>query len=248
MEVKLHTNPITEDQEHFHIEIPGQACEAISLERYFQLHKYLKENHEDNFNFTRLDLAFDHLDFKPIDVENALIDGKVRTLAKRESIKIVRSPFQNQDSGEPGTHTVELGSNHSDRMITVYNKRGFTRLEFQTRRKRANLIANQLLDCEDENVWFSIMLAHLLDFVDFETDWWSAFKNTQGRANKKVSSAREVTTEKLVNWIDKQVSPALSALEDAYPGKLIPMIIERGRKKRGKKYDAIFLENHEKQD
>ena len=248
LEFKLYTSPITAEQEHFHFDIPGSACDAILPTMFLGLVRYLEQHYSEAYNFTRLDLAFDHLEFAPQDVEEALVSGLVRTLAKRESIRSFKSPFQPKDNGETGTYTVELGANRSERMITVYNKRGYTRLEFQTRGDRADAVAKDLLSSPDVNDWFALMLAHLLDFVDFETDWWTAFKTSQGRANTKVSSAKQITAERLITWIDGQVAPALSALEDAYPDKLIPKLIERGRKRRGNKYDALFLEDNPGED
>ena len=54
-------------------------------------------------------------------------------------------PFERQENGELGTHTVNLGSRQSERMIRVYNRRGFTRLEMELKDKRADLVAKEIL-------------------------------------------------------------------------------------------------------
>ena len=239
LEAKLYTAPIQKDMNYFHFEFPGGSCEAIPPTIYQALISYLNEFHPDQFKFKRIDLAFDNVPFEPQQVETAILERKTRTLATRESLKIFNSPLQARANGEIGTSTVQLGANESERMITVYNKRGETRLEFQARDKRADAIAKELLGSEIEE-WFSLMLAHLLDFIEFNTDWWNLFIGTQGRANRKVTTAKEVTAERLVNWLDYGVSGPLSAAYDAFGDEFISKLVERGRKRRGSKYNVLL--------
>lgn len=187
-----------------------------------------------------MDFAFDHVQFEPKDIEDAIRADLVRSLAKRESLLIHSSPFAYRDDGKQGTYTVSFGSNQSERMITVYNKRGFTRLEFQTRDLRANLVGRHLFLEHNTSDWSKIGLSHLRDFVDFKTDWWNIFINGSYRANETIARPREVSISKLVRWMDKQVSPALSVAYDVLPEEVMKSIIAQGRKRRGTRYETLL--------
>lgn len=237
----LYASPVKSDEEYFHFELPGVACEALLPEDFLRLHEYLGREFKEHFTYKRLDLAFDKVLFEPKQIEEALLLGQVRTLAKRETIRIFSSPFEARENGEIGTSTVQIGANSSERMLTVYNKRGYVRLEFQARDKRADLICEAMFSASETDSWYAIALSHLLDFIEFHTPWWKEFTQQQGRANRSVTSAKEVTSERIINWIDNQVSPALSAISDAFSEELVKQIIARGRKRRGTKYNALFI-------
>lgn len=238
---KIYLTPNGVSKENYwHVEIPGQACEQIAPDVFLGLGEYLEGNFKDRYSYVRLDFAFDHLGFEPKDVESAISSGQVRSLAKRESLHVNSSPFLPRDNGEIGTYTVEFGSNQSERMITVYNKRGFTRLEFQTRDERADLIAKQLFSVFDESDWFSIMVPHLRDFVDFELPWWDQFIKSTARAYQTISRPRDVSMGKLYRWIDRQVSPALSVAVDVMPKEVLDSLVNHGRKRRGSRYDLLL--------
>lgn len=237
----LYCSPVRGEEEYFHLELPGAACEALLPENFAELHRYLLEQFKEQFTYKRLDIAFDRVLFEPKQVEEALLSGQVRTLAKRETIRVFGSPFEARENGELGTSTVQIGANSSERMLTVYNKRGYVRLEFQARDKRADLIGKQLFANTQADDWYAIALSHLLDFIEFDTPWWKEFVQQQGRANRSVTTAKEVTSERLINWIDNQVSPALSAISDAFSEELVKQIIARGSKRRGARYNALFI-------
>lgn len=240
LEVKLYLNPALGTKKYFHFEIPGQACEALTWEHYRALAELLEGNHQGFYKFTRLDIAFDNVPFTPQQVEQAIKENLVRSLAKRETLVTHASPFVERENGELGTYTVEFGSRTSQRMIRVYNRRGFTRLEFETKDKRADLIATQLFKNVDAARWPSVMLAHLRDYVDFTPDWWQEFTEGSWRAWATIVKPKEVTEAKLVSWIDKQVAPALSVAVDILPRKTLKEILKRGRKRRGAQYDLLL--------
>jgi hypothetical protein len=225
---------------YWHIEIPGRACECIPNEYFLALGDYLESNFKGRYEYKRLDFAYDHVGFEPKDVEDAILSNLVRSLAKRESLVIYSSPFVLRDDGKQGTYTVSFGSNQSERMITVYNKRGHTRLEFQTRDVRANVVGRQLLLEKDTNDWSRIGLSHLRDFIDFDTEWWKIFVTGSQRAHETISRPRDIAMGKLVRWMDKQVSPALSVAVDVLPKAVMDSIIALGRKKRGSRYDLLL--------
>ncbi len=240
MEFKIYLYPILKTGEYFHVEIPGGACDALDWNFLHGLWDYLDSNFKDRCQVTRFDFAFDGGPFTPQQFEQAIIEGQIRSLAKRETVRIESSPFEKRDDGQLGTYTVYFGSNTSERMIRVYNKRGFTRLEFQMKEKRANLVAPQVFRSMDADQSFYIVLPHLLDFIDLDTVWWEEFKDCTARANATVTSVSEVSTAKMVNWLNKQVAPALSVAVDALPADVMDSIVRHGRSRRGPKYDLIL--------
>jgi DNA relaxase NicK len=247
LEFKLYLSPAQGDDPYFHFEIPGQACDAISWEYFKALGEILEGNHKGKYSFTRFDFAFDNVPFTPEEVEQAIRDDQLRTLAKRESLSVHASPFAKRDNGEVGTYTVELGSRNSERMIRVYNKRGFTRLEIEMKEKRADVIARQLFRCADVSQWYPLMMSHLRDYVDFHPAWWEEFIQGSWRAWQVISTPKEITEAKLIHWIDHQISPALSVAVDILPEYVIKAILDRGRKRRGARYD-LLLNAHQKGD
>ena len=196
LEFKIYLNPVLDNGDYFHFEIPGQACDVLPPDYFLALGEYLEGNFPDQYNFTRFDFAFDHVPFTPLQTEQAIIENKIRSLGKRESLQLHESPYEKREDGIEGTHTVEFGSRKSERMIRVYDKRGFTRLEFQVKDKRAQLITKSVFKRQDKGEWFYIMLAHLLDYIEFKTDWWAAFVEGTARAGETVTTAKELSTRK----------------------------------------------------
>jgi DNA relaxase NicK len=244
LEFKIYLTPAS--QEYFHFKIPGQACELIPWQYFKVLEFYLPPNYQNRYNYTRIDLAFDNCPFTPKQIEDAIREGKVRSLAKRESLKVYESPFVLRDNGEEGTHTVYFGSRSSERMIRVYDEREFTRLELELKKRRADLVAKELFRADDISEWYPIMISHLRDYVDFSTAWWDEFVSITGRAWASVSNAKDVTMEKLINWLERQVTPALSVIADTQPDYLLKALIDRGRMRRGSRYN-LLLGNKEKE-
>jgi hypothetical protein len=240
LELKLYLEPVHSEESYFHFEIPGQACDMLSWKHFQALGQILESNFPGQHKFTRFDFAFDHVPFSPEEAESAIKRGQVRSLVKRETLEIHASPFAARDNGEIGTYTVELGSRTSERMIRVYNKRGFTRLELEMRDDRANIVAPQVFRCDDVSEWYPLMMSHLRDYVDFSTDWWTDFTEGTWRAWEVISSPREITQAKLIHWLDQHVSPALSVAVDILPGYAVEAIIQRGRKRRGPRYDLLL--------
>ena len=241
LELKIYLTPASSCKEtYWHIEIPGHACENISPDRFLVLGAYLEGEFKDRYTYVRLDFAFDHVNFEPEDIENAIRSNQVRSLAKRDSLHINSSPFLARDNGVLGTYTVEFGSNQSERMITVYNRRGYTRLELQMRKGRADLVAKQLFSSFDASDWFTTAISHLRDFIDFEPSWWAQFVNGNARAFQPISRPREVSKIKLLNWFNSQIAPALSVLTDIETKEQMDSLISHGRRRRGSRYDLLL--------
>jgi DNA relaxase NicK len=239
-EFKLYSEPLLNNGEYFHLEFPGLACEALNWDYFKALYDYLDGNFPEKYKFTRLDLAFDHVNFTPKQAEEEIKNKNIRSLAKRETLEIFETPFRTKDNGELGTKTVQFGSRSSQRMIRIYDKRGFTRLEFEVKQERSDLIAKDLLKEPEDSKWFEISVGHLRDFIDFYTDWWKDFIQGRARANQTLTEPGQVSLDKMTHWIGKQVTPALSVLADVLPYGDLNQMIAFGRKRRGNKYDLII--------
>jgi DNA relaxase NicK len=246
LEFKIYVTPSHEtDDEYFFFEIAGQACELISWQYLQGLESLLSTNYKNYYIYKRIDLAFDNCPFTPLQVKQVVTEGSIRSLAKRKSLKIEESPFGLKDNGEEGTHTVYFGSRSSERMIRVYDKRGFTRLELELHDLRADLVAKELFQADDISKWYEIMIGHLRDFIDLDTPWWVEFIGGLGRAWASVTKPKDIAIEKLINWIDHQVTPALSVVVDTQPEEVMEILLKRGRERRGSKYN-LLLENKDK--
>jgi len=125
-------------------------------------------------------------------------------------------------------------------MIRVYDKRGFTRLEIETKDKRAHMIAVDLFREDSDKKWFRIAVSHLRDFIDFKTEWWNDFVCGHARAYRIVTNPTEKSLERLAYWVEKQVAPALSVLVDALPYGDFNNIISKGRVRRKDKHNLII--------
>ena len=212
------------------------------------LNDVLRNNFPDHYHYSRLDFAFDDLPFVPQDVKNAVDEGKVTSLAKRKTLKAEQSPFESKENGEMGTSSVYFGSRKSERMIRVYDRRGFTRLELEMKGKRADLVSKAILQSSDVSEWYPIALSHLLDFVNFETLWWEEFVNGVGRAHAIVSAPKEITEASITSWLTHQVAPSLSTIYDLHPERFLNDLIASGRAKRNKtKKFKLLLEGKKKE-
>ncbi len=152
-------------------------------------------------------------------------------------------PFERREDGDLGTHTVNLGSRQSERMIRVYNRRGFTRLEMELKDKRADLVAKELLasrrcfgvvrDCSGPS-------AGLREFRC--RPGGREFTEGTGRAWATVTTPREITEERMTKWIEHQVAAALSVLHDIKPEGYFDDLIRLGRVKRrgAKRYRSLL--------
>ena len=247
---KVYVNPSRGELDYFHFEIPGQACEQIHWGIFQGFDDVLRSNYPDQYHYSRLDFAFDDLPCTPQEVEAAISEGRVKSLAKRKTMTVNQSPFELKANGEIGTYTVNFGSRQSERMIRVYNKRGFTRLELEMKGKRADLVAKQLFRASDGSEWFSIALSHLRDYVNFDAEWWEEFVIGVGRAWAIVSTPREITEATTTKWLEHQVAPALSVIHDIHPDKFLKELITTGRlNRRGvKKHDLLLSAKEDKND
>jgi DNA relaxase NicK len=215
---------------------PGQACKGIIPEFWIEFnYEISKYKHA----YKRIDFAWDGVPFGPVDFFEAIKAGRVRSLAKRESLSFIDSPFKlRDDDSEMGCHTAYFGSRTSQRMIRVYDRRGITRAEMECKQERAQLVAVSLFTSMPER-WFELAISHLRDFLDIRTEWWDLFVGSVQRAFAKVTDLRRVALEKIISWVDTQVAPSLSVLVDTLGDDLLEMIVRRGRKRRSMVYSSL---------
>ncbi len=242
---KVYVSPSRGEKDYFHFEIPGQACELIHWEIFQGMEEILASNYPGQYHYSRLDFAFDDLPFTPREIEEVIKKGDVKSSAKRKTLAVKQSPFEKKDNGEEGTYTVYFGSRSSERMVRVYDRRGFTRLELEMKGKRADLVAKELLGASNVEELFPIGLSHLQDYIKFDAAWWEEFVNGVGRAHAIVSTPREVSEETTAAWLAHQVAPALSVLHDIHPDYFTEDLLNWGRIKRkgNKKYDLLLKGN-----
>ncbi|MCW5875217.1 MAG: replication initiation factor domain-containing protein [Anaerolineales bacterium] len=238
---KLYADPVGEGA-YVHLEFPGSACDALPPKLIQEF--IVSLNRWEKFRVSRLDLAWDGVGFTPQHVVEAVSEEKLRSLLKRKTLHVHDQPFEEREDGVLGTSSVRLGSNQSSRMLRVYDKRGPVRLEFQTRAERADLVARDVL-LRLPQTWAEAALAHLRDYVDFEFEgkllaWWEQFVREIGRAFKKISDARQLELSRMTAWVMNQVAPTLSVLADVLGEDIYTAITVQGRRKRGKRYEAVL--------
>lgn len=219
---------------------PGKACQAIKPELYIEFCSVL-DLKGIRFNFTRIDLAFDSVPFKPGDIRKAILDGQVRSLTQRKNIKWVISELKTRDDGSGvGCSTCYFGSRTSNRYLRVYDRRGPTRLELETKEERADMIARNLFTSKPED-WFRLAIGHIRDFIDVYEEYWKEFVGEIRRAYAKIVNLREISVMGIVRWLSDQVIPSLSVIEDCYPG-LVKAMMKAGRNRQNSTQRNLVLE------
>ena len=253
--IQVYSNPTSvhlEQETYVSMSIPGSACDVLNPYFLFEFMKHIDEKYR--VNVTRLDIAFDHAPFSPKEFSEALDADKVRTYAKRESITNISSPYQPQEDGEIiGCDTVQVGARQSERILRVYNKRGFTRVELEAKKKRADGIAKEVM-LKDPIYWGELFMGHLRDFIDLVedkdtgmlVDFWAEFVQAIPRADLKVTDPRQIETDKMMGWMYYGVAPALSVVCDIFGENEIEEIIKIGRENRGERYDLLLSEENQK--
>jgi len=188
---------------HCHLEIPGEAIEQMGQAAILELLSSLNElTHCDRvvsgdeppeprpvvWRCTRLDIAFDHVPFSPRQCYDAWQRGDVRCAANRDSYKWIESETGN---------TLYIGSRMSGRFVRIYDRRGFTRLEFELKGHWADGIGAVVAAAPYET-WRDFALSHLRQFLDFVNrdtggsvsradllPWWAVFAERVERATER---------------------------------------------------------------
>jgi len=223
-EAKLYTEPLKQKNSHgqdideyYHIELTGTACDAC-IPTIFQDVVMFLEASKLRWNMKRIDIAWDDLPFTPVQFCEEIVQGRVISCAKRETLHIGQSPFQKRLAGDGiGCDTCYFGSKDSQRFIRVYNQRGGTRLEIVYRDERAHVVALDIFQYEYQ-AWDNRAKMHLVQYIRFTEVFtaWVDFIGSTPSANIKISSARLVSLSRMESWFERQVSVALSVYYDVW--------------------------------
>jgi len=214
-EAKYYTSPLNLGDKpfYFHIELPGSACDCLLPSVYRDVVVYLRSSGH-RFSIKRIDFAFDDCPFSPVQFCDAIVKEQAVTLAKRDTLSIVQSPYSIRDDGVMGCDTCYIGSKASQRFIRVYNQRGGTRLEFVCKDERAHVVALDVFQY-DYSSWDDCALSHVLQYIRFHGfGLWDEFVNVRIPASIKISSARVVSLNSMKAWFNRQVAVALSVYFD----------------------------------
>jgi hypothetical protein len=234
----------------YHVSLTGKSMVHVSPDVLKKLFYYLQD---EKWNITRIDLAFDadnpqdtDILFTPRDFFNQVLSDDVKTFANRKTVEWYEAPFKPDEKGNVGTSGVYLGSRSSERMIRVYDMHGFTRLEFQLRHDRADIIGKAIM-ITPYSKWSEFGKSHLRQYVDFEL-WgeWFYFMGVNVPSDLKIGSAHRASLQRSMAYIRKQVSPTLSVLADVWGTEgftnFINDVMVDARKKPRERYQSI-LEN-----
>ncbi len=244
--VTLLTDPISKakgERDFCTLTIKGDGFHCLTMDLISKLAKYLVD-HGIDYKVTRIDLAWDNLDFSPNEMYKFMKEHEqdrkaFRSLGKRRTLKFYEQPFELDENGNKGTAGVTFGSRESDRLIRCYDRHGFTRLELEIHEERANLVFGEIVSQESENRMDTGM-AHLLDFVDLDWEPWQRFIDGMIRAFCTLGKARELSAEKTKRWLGRQVSVSLSVIQDLEPG-FTAKLLDYGRMRKGReRYNALL--------
>ena len=201
----VYFEPVAENMPPVLIDAPGAACELLGLEALRELFC--------NAELSRVDVALDGAGFTPREAASWVRSGNVRCKSKR------RKFFEDLGDGEG--ETLMLGSRRSDRFLRVYDRRGFTRVELELKKEQARGFRSVLLAPLDEFTGLALgVLRDFVDFVDVSQDGnvsrapllasWEALVGHVERVKLVVSGRVAPTVERVVQWMEGQVSAMLA--------------------------------------
>jgi len=145
---------------HCSVELSGEALDLHGVASLQRLLASLEDTGQ-RWHFTRLDCAWDGVEFTPRRVFETIKRGDVRSLAERESLSWHETPF-----GEDAGGTCYFGKRGSADFLRVYDRRATgTRIEHECRGDRAKWMGLQLLNTPLHS-WHRVALANLRDFFD----------------------------------------------------------------------------------
>lgn len=219
LSITLRLDPVgsSVDNNRCTLELPGKACQMLGFDKLRDL-LITFNDYFPKIRVNRIDTAFNNVPFTVQDVENCILDDNLRSYARRSSLKVHHQPFEEvkNDQGEviqEGTHGLYFGKRSSTRMIRVYDKHGYTRLEVEYKHDKAHQVAFDVLLSHDVNNALRMALGHLRDYVDFFEEWWTYFMVNYDRLYKTLpQNIQEMTVEQIKNWFERQVSSAFYVL------------------------------------
>lgn len=212
------------------VELSGKGCrnfEKLGTGDYNELLSYIVAN-PDDLNISRLDLAFDDFDgLLNFDVIVEHINSK-NIVSRFRRFKVINE-YANDDNFYDST-TVYCGSNKSDTLFRIYDKRAeqersdidhWVRFEIQLRDDNAASFANLFISGNSLGSLFVRVINNYLRFVvpcDNDTnksrwqtaDWWFNFLGTVEKISLFVPDV-DYTESRLEKFVKKQCSGAIVA-------------------------------------
>lgn len=246
-----------------HVIISGQGCRQYSVRH--DLIALMRELHaRDRVNFTRIDLAID-------DFESEIINyDRIHKAAIASEFTSRWSKWDEVNSRQTSTNeylgrTMYFGSQASDLFCRIYDKtlerkknsaesdipRHWTRLELVYRKERAKKLAEHIINGVSLGSALRGTLNQYLRFLIRGKDsnkarwqsakWWDMLLANVGKLQLTIKKEAR-TIDDMTDWIDKQISPTLSAILKAQEGDLgwLRSILVKGSKRLSQKHkDAI---------
>lgn len=227
--IRVYTDP-SDETKRYTIEVPGEALEKYvswqNLQDLFLELTFCKIR----WKVSRLDLAFDmqeKSELTPTRLNNYLRDGgTLRCPAERKTIMFI-TPTYTETEGANGS-TLYIGSRTSERFIRIYDRRGFTRVEMETKKRKSDHIARELFK-RPLDEWTEIAKSFLLDYIDFsDHDYWKQFTDGVIRPAKIENNYLNKTLKSTEEWIHKTVSPTLAMMARIYGMNVLKDIVRHG--------------------
>lgn len=217
--IMIRERPVEGTAPHCTIELPGQACQLLGYQGICDFLQILHFNHS-KVRINRLDTAFNNCKFTVQDVINAVQDENLRSYFKRETIKTYSNPYERKENEKDlpkgsGTSGISIGGRSSTRYMRVYDKHGYTRMEIEYKGRKADQVAHDLFDCRDEKTALKLAMGHVMDYIEFFSEWWIEFMDNFERLYSKLpQDVQELSIEKIQTWFEKQIAAAFYVMGD----------------------------------
>lgn len=175
----------------------------------------------------RLDFAWDKIDIEP----KELLD-RYKTNWGWNMQSCLRESSWSWAEDSKG-QTCYLGSRESDRMLRLYNQRGYNRLELQLRGRFCKFLSKYLeieLESDFEQEIIKSVTGILRDMIDF-LDWdkWQDFLKGFDRVRVRCDNVG-TSIERKTRWIMRQCGSTLAVLSNVLPDFLGIVIQDFQRK------------------
>jgi Replication initiation factor len=215
-------------EDNVHVVLPGQAC-GVGVDALLQLLMRLRM-WSSRCKVVRLDLAVDGVPFAPLDAYGAVRAGHTVAWVKRGRDGAAADTW-NSSNGEGEGDTLYIGRRASQRCMRIYNRRGPTRVELETKDQYADAVALGLLERRgDDSDLARFVVGCLREFCDFGIPdgahgsrdvallpWWAAFVGSVERVGKLVVDRREnLSVDRTLAWVGRAVVPSLAMIVSCY--------------------------------
>jgi len=222
---RVYTAPV-EGGDYWTVSLPGQACEAVSLEWFRSLSLFLEGYYQTEY--TRLDLAFDDWPFSPAEMKSFEASGEIASPARPRGQRLRRDQYHEGVDGD----TWEIGSRTGGRFLRVYDRRGVNRLEIELHHEHAKCAMSTLF-IDDSRVDYSGMARGIVEMflrVRSGRGYHEQYKLwLEARVIldlRSYSPARDTTLERSDKWLVSQVATALSVMQDVCGRQYIDNLLQ----------------------